>query len=193
MTQHSNGKLYAPPFSAERALVIDPASNSAAELGASMGAGHAKWESIIEGDDGNLYSPPSNCDKALKIDPVKGTVEEFGGSVGKLGGGHYTSILKGANGRLYSPPLNATRVLKIDPAKGTVQHIGEPMGVGGGSCTPGNPGKGGPDSDKWWGMVAGNDGKFYCPPCNGLRVLVIDPANDGVYKIGPYYAGDNKS
>merc|ERR1719454_1217864 len=80
----------------------------------------------------------------------------------------------------------------IDPATGIVAEVGEALGVGEGSCTPGVPGKGGPSSDKWWGMAKGMDGKFYCPPCNSTQVLVIDPETDGVYKIGPHYDGDGK-
>jgi len=195
MVKHSSGKFYSPPFSAERALELDPAAGTAREIGGSLGTGHAKWECIVEADNGQLYCAPGNSHRVLKIDPAAGSAEEFGQPIGDLGGGpsgHYTSIKKAGNGKLYSAPLNATRVLMIDPARGSVQEIGEKLGVGGGSCTPGVPGKGGPDSDKWWAMAPGENGKLYCPPCNGLRVLVIDPSTDTVYKIGPYFAGDSK-
>lgn len=194
MIQHSNGKFYSPPFSAEKCLVIDPAAGTAAELGASFGPGHAKWECIAEGDDGRLYCAPANNHRVLRIDPA-GSADEVGPTIGEEAAGptgHYTSLKKAANGKLYSPPLNATRVLMVDPASDTIAEIGEKLGVGGGSCTAGVPGKGGPDSDKWWKMAMADDGKFYCPPCNALRVLVIDPATDSVYKIGPYFVGDSK-
>jgi len=192
MAKHSSGKLYSPPFSAERALVIDVAAGTATEIGGSLGTGHAKYECIVEADDGDLYCAPSDAERVLRIRPATGAVEQMGPVCGKLKGGRYTSILKADNGRLYSAPLNSTRVLMIDPAAGSVSEIGEDLGAGGGTCTPGVPGKGGPESDKWWAMAKGPDGVFYCPPCNGTHVLAIDPWTDSVYTVGPQFPGDSK-
>lgn len=121
-----NGRLYAPPYNANRVLEIDGVAGTAREIGDEILEGMRKYQVITQGPAGKLYAPPGCCNWTIEVDSEAPAVRRVGP---KVEGGNckkYVSITAAISGsedgpgsascRLYAPPcLGLGQAVEVGP------------------------------------------------------------------------------
>merc|ERR1719416_247928 len=75
------GRLYAPPYNAERVLEVDGEKGVASEIGRKLPSAVRKYQVIAAGPHGRLYAPPANANWCLEVDPATRSVSFVGPEV----------------------------------------------------------------------------------------------------------------
>jgi outer membrane protein assembly factor BamB len=107
----NDGRIFGIPAAADKVLCINPANETVAQVGPSLGSGEVKWQGGVLAHDGNIYCMPGNAKKVLCINPSKKEVivTEVGDDLGSA----EQKWLRGccaANGMVFGFPKNASQV-----------------------------------------------------------------------------------
>jgi streptogramin lyase len=163
-----NGKIYCPPESGNKILVIDPDTESTSiddfsSVGISTSyyyGTRSNWNGSVLAPNGKIYAVPSGETSVLEIDPVAGTATTFG-SLGTSDRKWFGAVLA-PNGKIYGIPQTATTILEIDPTNRTVSTFGNIstfLSSGQNSLF----------------TSLGADGKIYILPNNHKKIIQLDP------------------
>lgn len=131
------------------------------DLGAVMGAGGAKWATLVEAPNGKIYGIPWSSPTILIIDPATGTATRDNMGAFLAGSGKYSGGVLAPNGKIYAVPWDSSQMLIIDPVAGTATETFVLSGP-----------------SKWQGCVLGADGFIYGIPRDATTILKIDPSTD---------------
>ena len=133
----------------------------------------------MAGANGSIYGIPCKARNVLKFDPIDKTIAHIGpdlhlGNGNGNGNGNQGGWSKGAmtdSGIIYCPPVNANcGILKIDTKSDAVTELDRNR----------IPDRG---DYKWLSCATALDGCIYFMPCNGGRILKLDPNNGDAMSI----------
>jgi hypothetical protein len=95
-------------------LRIDPATDTTALVGSSLGSDGYKWTGGVLSPQGVIYGLPYISDKVLRIDPATDTTALVGPSLGSEWGlDKWIGGVLSPQGMIYGIPSNSDKVLRI--------------------------------------------------------------------------------
>lgn len=166
-----DNRIYFCPYVKTDILVVDPFTDTVTTVVTGLGSG-AEYISAVRGPNNKLYFCPKNTDvfaDIMVVDVLSGLsptiyfISDFGIRT-------YSGIVQGANGLLYSIPyyrsdVSNARIFTIDTRTDTLTSYNKnspnPNTIPALPCS-------------WLGGVLGTDGRIYCMPASGDKILVIN-------------------
>lgn len=164
-----NGLIYCIPHSADNVLVIDPATDTAANIPMSIPSGTGKWSGGALGSDGIIYGmlySPSVGTGILQIDPDTDTssVSTMGASFTGIEKWRKAAAVAGGD-FIYGVPRDASEILEIDVVAGVANQVTF------GAAIPNT-------ANKWLNWIVTPGEQLIAPPydCQAGGCLIVDPA-----------------
>jgi len=163
-----DGKVYAPPFSADSVLIIDPATDAVSFSPAVPRPQEAAQRGGVFAPDGRLYSPPYKDDYILSYDPAAQRFYAFGNEIAASTDYRYNGFSLAPNKKMYAAPNRASSILEFDPVSKRVATFGDLSTA----------------TNKWTKAAVAPNGALYAAPYSpGNPVLKFDPVSGTVTTI----------